>query len=857
MSDQGVIKMEQIAIIGMGCRFPKSSNPTNYWELLANGVDAITAAPENRSGFADIAPELRYGGFIESHESFDANFFGISHREAKRMDPQQRILLEVVWESLENAGIKPNKIAGSSTGVFIGVMGSDWGRISLSDSEKIDIYTGTGNGYCMIANRISYFYNLHGPSIAIDTACSSSLVAVDQACKYLINNEIDTAIVGGVNLILTPILNIFYEKAGLSSKDGKSKPFGENANGIVRGEGAGIIILKRLSEAINDGDRIYAVIKSSAVNHNGMANGITAPSRWAQIEVMKSAIKKASIDPKDVQYIEAHGTGTAMGDPIEAKGLGEVYGKNRKSPCLIGSVKSNIGHLEGAAGIAAIIKVILSLYYKKIPPSLHFKSGNAHINFKKLNLSVATSLIDWPTRQRIAGISSFGLGGANAHVLLEGYDAVNSSKDLNIKKSTYFLKLSGKTSNSIKNLATSYLNLNLNDNALPMICSIANIKRSDFAFRKAFIGSTCAELKKNIQSWLKTDRCIHIENVPNIAFVFTGKFEQNINNIKTLYNEFSCFKEICDEAVKAASKYLKIDLIDSEYFLFNQKHKNKLRAFLVEYCIGKYLIAIGIIPKVIVGFGIGNYVALAISNVKHFNDIVKLFNKKLNDARAVKIEKETSIPLLLLNNKVSAKMKAVNDKLLNTYNITDFMFITNIHKQNVLENISSVINDNTVTLFPEISSSVKDFYQIVADLYTSGINIHWQNLCSDHVANDIPTYPFSRDIIGIQLSADQSNKEKKLLSIETTKLVKMFTPSRNEISKIVVDSIIKTIDHDVVSINEKSSLQYELGFDSLMMVELQDKLAKHLNLKEKLLFNNIFDTKTVEDIINHLEKLIN
>lgn len=417
--------MDDIAIVGMECRFPKAQNIEQFWEILKSGLDAISSLDSERYGFNEVSDNLKRGGFIEGYDQFDSQFFGISKRESQAMDPQQKIMLDVTLRALENAGIDPKNLATTKTGVFIGVMGSEWGRISLSDQNNIEVYSGTGNGYCMIANRISYQYNLRGPSLAIDTACSSSLVAVDVATRYLTTNEIDTALVGGVNLMLTPVLNIFYQKSALASQDGRCKPFGNLADGIVRGEGAGLIVLKRLSDAIKDGTRIYAVIKSTAVNQDGMSNGITAPNRWAQIDVIKSALEKGNMNPADIQYVEAHGTGTLMGDPIEANALNESISRHKTDPLFIGSVKGNLGHLEGAAGIAGIIKTALSIYHKQIPPSLHFGSGNSLIDFQKSNLCVQTNLEKWKNEPRIAGVSSFGLGGTNAHIILESYIATD------------------------------------------------------------------------------------------------------------------------------------------------------------------------------------------------------------------------------------------------------------------------------------------------------------------------------------------------------------------------------------------------------------------------------------------------
>jgi phthiocerol/phenolphthiocerol synthesis type-I polyketide synthase C len=423
--------MGPVAIVGIGCRFPQADGPLGYWRLLRDGVDAISEIPEERwDRFALYsvvkAPgtmNTRFGGFLDRIDRFDAEFFGVSPREARRMDPQQRLLLEVAWEALEDAGYVPDGLASQPVGVFVGVMANDYVQLQIQDLSQIDVYVGSGNGHAMTANRLSYQFHFTGPSVAVDTACSSSLTAVHYACRSLAAGECRIALAGGVNLIVTPALQIFYTQAGISAPDGRCKPFSAGANGIGRGEGAGVAVLKRLDEALADGDAIYAVIRGSAVNHNGHSNGLTAPSRRAQEQLLRAAYASAGVSPGDVQYVEAHGTGTLLGDPIEAKALGAVMASGRApgSHCKIGSVKSNFGHLEGAAGVAGLLKTVLALHHREIPPSLHFDAPNPYIPFASLAIRVQDQLPEWPESDRpaLAGVSSFGLGGANAHVVIE------------------------------------------------------------------------------------------------------------------------------------------------------------------------------------------------------------------------------------------------------------------------------------------------------------------------------------------------------------------------------------------------------------------------------------------------------
>ncbi len=422
---------EPIAIIGIGCRFPGADGPAAFWRLLSDGVDAISEIPPDRwdaDAFYDPDPSVpgtavtRRAGFVPGVDQFDFQFFGISPRESAQMDPQQRLILEVAWEALEDAGQVPERLAGSDTGVFVGISTSDYANLHAGQLQLVDAYTGTGNALSIAANRLSYFYDFHGPSMAIDTACSSSLVAVHLACRSLRDGECALAVAGGVNVILSPALMINFTKARVMAPDGHCKTFDAGADGYVRGEGAGIVVLKPLSRALADKDPIYAVIRATAINQDGRTNGLIAPSRQSQEAVLAAAYRRAGLSPGTAQYVEAHGTGTFLGDAIEANALGTVLADGRPpgSPCLIGSVKTNIGHLEAAAGVAGLIKVALALRHRVIPPSLNFTEPNPEIPFDNLPVRVARTLTPWPENggRAVAGVSSFGFGGTNAHAVL-------------------------------------------------------------------------------------------------------------------------------------------------------------------------------------------------------------------------------------------------------------------------------------------------------------------------------------------------------------------------------------------------------------------------------------------------------
>ncbi len=424
---------EPIAIIGVGCRLPGDTNgPDALWDLMAARRSAVTTVPEDRWAIVDdgspqtaaaLAGTTRWGSFLPDIAGFDADFFGITPREADYIDPQQRLMLEVTVEALDHAGIPAESLQRSQTGVFVGACAGEYGYLASRDLSQVDVWTGTGGALSVIANRLSYFLDLHGPSLTIDTACSSSLVAVHLACQSLRTGQSELAIAAGVNLLLSPVVTRSFDQAGAMSPTGGCHAFDAAADGFVRGEGCGVAVLKRLSDALRDGDEVLAVVRGSAVNSDGRSNGLMAPNPAAQAAVLRAACADAGVEPADIDYVEAHGTGTPLGDPIEARALGAVYGRGRPpgEPLLIGAVKTNLGHLEAAAGIAGLIKAALAMRRGEIPPNQRFGEPNPHIPFEELRLKVVDEATDWPAtgRPRRAGVSAFGFGGTNAHVVLE------------------------------------------------------------------------------------------------------------------------------------------------------------------------------------------------------------------------------------------------------------------------------------------------------------------------------------------------------------------------------------------------------------------------------------------------------
>jgi len=656
---------EAIAIIGIGCRFPGASNPQSFWDLLRNGTDAIREVPADRFSLPDFydsdpaAPGkmiTRWGGFIEQVDQFDAHFFGISPREAVRMDPQQRLLLEVAWEALEDAGQVRERLAGTPTGVFIGISNNDYGRSQFNDPDRIDAYAGTGNALSIAANRISYIFDFRGPSIAVDSACSSSLVAVHQACSSLRSGESTLALAGGVNLILSPAVTINFSKAGVMSPDGRCKPFDARANGYVRSEGAGIIVLKSMTDALADGDPIYAVIRGSAVNQDGRSNGLMAPNPLAQEAVLREAYRQAAVCPADVQYVEAHGTGTLLGDPIEAKALGAVLGLERPPdrPCVIGSVKSNLGHLEAAAGIAGLIKVALALQHREIPPSLHFEQPNPHIPFDRLPLRVQTKLDTWPTGPgpALAGVSSFGFGGTNSHIVLQEAPASHSTKesvgsggedskaDLGNAKSVFLLPLSARSPESLLSLVQVYQDFltHPSSTASPQdICYSASVRRTHHQHRVTVTGDSNSELAAGLGSFINrhSRSGLSFGDKPSdrrhkLVFVFPGQGSQWFGMGRTLLKQESVFRdsiERCDREMRAYGDWsllAELTTPDEAFCRLDEVDIQQPALFAIQLALTALWRSWAIEPSAIVGHSMGEVAAAHCAGALSLTDAVRV-----------------------------------------------------------------------------------------------------------------------------------------------------------------------------------------------------------------------------------------
>jgi acyl transferase domain-containing protein/acyl carrier protein/GNAT superfamily N-acetyltransferase len=637
---------DAIAIIGMACRFPGGvNNPQAYWALLRDGIDGISVVPPNRwdnrqyydpqAGAGKIATDS--GGFVDRVDEFDAAFFRISPREAEGMDPQQRFLLEVNWEALEYAGLSPAALEGSQTGIFTGIFSHDYETLQVKHNAAEDYgsYFGTGNSSSIAAGRLSYFFNFQGPAITVDTACSSSLVAVHLASRSLREGECDLALASGVNLLLSPELSITFSQAGMLAPDGRCKTFDASANGYVRSEGCAAVVLKRLSQALADGDNILAVIRGSAVNQDGTSNGLTAPNGLAQEAVIRKAL--GDIAPGDVSYVEAHGTGTPLGDPVEVKALQAVYGQGRAAdnPLLIGSAKTNIGHTEAAAGLAGLLKIVLAMQHSYIPPHLHFKGLNPHIDLAGIPAQVPAQGQTWlraEDKPRLAGVSSFGFSGTNSHIILQEAPGRSVSP---ATRTHHVLALSARSEDALRQLAQNYADYFSDhpDASLAEVCATSQVGRSHFDYRLALVVESIAQARQDLSAFLNGEADLTHGQVPalgaqKIAFLFTGQGSQYTGMGRQLYDTQPYFRQLIDECDALLRPHLDTPLLELLYQsttdALHQTANTQPALFAVEYALAKLWQSWGIQPTAVMGHSVGEYVAACIAGVFSLADGLKL-----------------------------------------------------------------------------------------------------------------------------------------------------------------------------------------------------------------------------------------
>lgn len=641
-------RREPLAIVGMACRFAGAPSVDAYWNLLSGGVDAIAEVPEERkwdkARYFDPRPGVAgkmyvwEGGFLERAEWFDAPFFGVSPREALRMDPQQRLLLETVWQAMDQGGQSLRRLQRGQTGVYLGISTNDFLQLGCryGDADQIDPYTGTGTAASIAAGRVSYSLGLSGPNFPVDTACSSSLVALHLAAQSLRSGEIDSAVVAGVNLALSPETTVYFCQVRALSPDGRCKTFDASANGYVRSEGVAAIVLKRLSDAIAERDHILAVVRGTAINHDGRTSGLTVPNGASQERLIRQALRDADLAPEEIGYLEAHGTGTPLGDPIEVQSLGKVFAATRPSdrPLLLGSCKTNIGHCEAAAGLAGLIKVVLSLGNGRIPPHLHLHHPNPAIPWARLPFEAPRELVDWPSGEtRRAGVSSFGFSGTNAHVVLE--EAPAPARVEPTESRPHLLCVSGRSKPALQAAATELLSrLEREAPRVDDLCFTASAGRSQFNHRLAAAVSGPEEAKSSLKAFLAGESPpvqVDASTSPKVAFLMTGQGSQYVGMGEELFPSQATFRAALLECAEALAPHLdrplRSVLFASEGAtdeLLRETRYAQPALFAVEYALGKMWMAWGVQPAVLLGHSIGEYAAATLAGVFSLADAARL-----------------------------------------------------------------------------------------------------------------------------------------------------------------------------------------------------------------------------------------
>ncbi|MEM7125067.1 MAG: type I polyketide synthase [Chloroflexota bacterium] len=660
---------EPIAVIGMACRFPGADTPESLWELLQSGVDMVQDIPSDRwdvDSYYDPVPGtpgksyVRQAAVLDDVTQFDPQFFGISPREAIEMDPQQRLLVEVGWEAVERSGQAPSALKQSKTGVFLGVTQSDYFTFMDSDTST-GAYATTGNTVIFASGRLSYLLGLQGPNVVIDTACSASLIGVHLACDSLRSGSSDLALAGGVHLSLSPDSYVMYSQLQAMATDGRSKTFDAAANGFGRGEGCGIVVLKRLSDAQKDGDNILAVIRGTATNHDGTSSGLTVPSATAQTALIRDALQSSQVDPSDVSYIEAHGTGTTLGDPIEIRALSIVFGK-RPTPLYVGSLKTNFGHMEEAAGVAGLMKIILAIQHNEIPPHLHFQQPNPLIDWKSMDIKVPTERTPWPAGKKLAGVSSFGMGGSNAHIVVgeaPSLESVPESESTPLtERPWHLLTLSAKTPDALTALAQSYRDWLQAESvdSLGNLCYTAYVGRSHFSHRLSVSASNVGEMQAHLDGYVTGRPAPSVQQAivpehqvqPKVAFLFTGQGSQYVGMGRELYETEPIFRrtiDLCDEILKEELGDSLLNVLYSDKVAKSQSYKvvsdhnaatlqpatlldqtqhTQPALFALEIALAELWQSWGIQPGMLIGHSVGEIAAAYVAGIFRLEDALQL-----------------------------------------------------------------------------------------------------------------------------------------------------------------------------------------------------------------------------------------
>ncbi len=837
---------EPIAIVGIGCRYPGGANSAEaFWNNLREGVDAVSPLTNQRwdhPRYFDAEVPSRgktyspKAGLLDDVLRFDAEMFGITPREAECMDPQQRILLEVVWEALENAGMPVDKARGSNAGVFVGLMNQDHSDLLVRHLEldKIAAHMNTGNHESVHAGRLSYAFDFRGPCVTLNTACSSSLVAVHLACQSLRQSECDFAVAGGCNVILAPVTSIAQSQAMMHSKDGLCKAFDASADGYVRAEGCGILVLKRLSKALADNDHIHALIRGSAVNQDGLSQGITAPNGPAQVRVIRSALDNARVNPCDVGYVEAHGTGTKLGDPIELQALGTVYGRapGRTQPLLVGSLKTNIGHAESAAGVASMIKVARALQEREIPPQLHLKNANPFVDLRDENIEICTQLKAWPQRPiaegqqaapLYAGVSSFGFSGTNAHVVMEAYTP--GSPPANVPESgQYLLLVSAQQPAALKSYAGKLIELieQADEQQLADICYSQNTGRRHFECRVGASGKNKAEL---IEALGRALGSLHEESIqPRTCFILGELDGATRAHYQTLAAGSPLFQDALTRFAEAAAPILARDIAA---LLWNdaQPLSPAEKAAVdnaMHYAFATFWRELGVQPALLLATAGSRFAAAAAAGTLSLGEAIQELAAQTAQSDDLYLYEDKSRQAQRYQH-----MSALGPRL-QAATITTSLAFGEPAKAIAAQLASS---GPAIRVLPALEHGIESWAslaRIVATLYQAGCPIlaeKWDKR-PQRVKRPLPTYAFQGQRYWLERLAALRDETTETTAKPRSTHAESVAPSDLSLRQHVKQLIAQLAKLGDKPISENSQLIEDIGFDSLMLTELRTKLEK-------------------------------